>query len=80
MFMVFDPNYFLFLAPALLLALWAQWRTKAAFTAAARQPAPLSGAAAARLILDSAGATDVGIEAVPGHLTDHYDPRASCRA
>jgi Zn-dependent membrane protease YugP len=73
--MILDMNYFLFLAPAILLALWAQWRTKAAFAAAARLPAPLSGAAAARFILDSAGATDVGIEAVPGHLTDHYDPR-----
>lgn len=70
----FDPTYFLFLAPALLLALWAQWRTKSAFTAAARLPAPLTGAAAARYILDNAGATDVGIEAVPGQLTDHYDP------
>jgi Zn-dependent membrane protease YugP len=35
----------------------------------------LTGAAAARHILDSAGATDVEIEAVPGQLTDHYDPR-----
>jgi Zn-dependent membrane protease YugP len=38
-------------------------------------PAPLSGAAAARHILDSAGLNNVGIEMVPGHLTDHYDPR-----
>ena len=32
-------------------------------------------AAAARHILDAAGATDVAIEPVPGNLTDHYDPR-----
>lgn len=73
--MFFDPNYFLFLAPAMLLALWAQWRTKSAFTAAAQRPAPLTGAAAARFILDTAGAPDVGIESVPGQLTDHYDPQ-----
>jgi uncharacterized protein len=38
-------------------------------------PAPLSGAAAARYILDSAGLQNVEIEQIPGHLSDHYDPR-----
>ena len=70
-----DPNYMIAVAPAVLLALWAQWKVKSSYAAAARQPAPLSGAAAARHILDSAGATDVAIEQVPGQLTDHYDPR-----
>ena len=70
----FDPNYMLAIAPAILLALWAQWRVQASFAAAAREPAPLTGAAAARHILDSAGAHAVEIESVPGHLTDHYDP------
>ncbi len=74
-FFYFDPNYMLAIAPAVLLAMWAQWRVHASFAAAAKEPAPLTGAAAARHILDSAGATDVEIEAVPGHLTDHYDPR-----
>jgi Zn-dependent membrane protease YugP len=74
-FFYFDPNYMLAIAPAVLLAMWAQWRVHASFAAAAKEPAPLTGAAAARHILDSAGAADVEIEAVPGHLTDHYDPR-----
>jgi Zn-dependent membrane protease YugP len=74
-FFYFDPNYMLAIAPAILLAMWAQWRVQASFAAASREPAPLTGAAAARHILDSAGATDVEIEAMPGHLTDHYDPR-----
>ena len=38
-------------------------------------PARLSGAAAARYILDQAGCQNVGIEEVPGTLSDHYDPR-----
>jgi hypothetical protein len=38
-------------------------------------PAPLSGAAAARHLLDSAGLQQVAIEPIPGELTDHYDPR-----
>lgn len=74
--MFFDPLYFVWVAPAVLLAFWAQWRVQSAFASASQLPAPLSGAAAARHILDSAGAHDVQIEAVPGNLNDHYDPQA----
>jgi Zn-dependent membrane protease YugP len=70
-----DPIYWLMMAPALLLAFWAQWRVRSAYAAAQQQPAPLSGAAAARHILDSAGLGDVLIEPTRGHLSDHYDPR-----
>ncbi len=73
--MIFDPMYFLFIAPALLLGLWAQYRIRSTYAAARQAPASLSGAAAARHILDSAGLQDVAIEQVPGHLSDHYDPR-----
>ena len=38
--------------------------------------APLSGAAAARHILDAAGLQHVAIEPVAGQLSDHYDPSA----
>lgn len=74
--MFFDPVYFLFILPPFLLGLWAQFRIKSTYAAAQQIPAQLSGAAAARHILDSAGLRDVGIEAVGGHLSDHYDPRA----
>jgi uncharacterized protein len=72
----FDPHYFLYVAPALILGLWAQMRVRATYAVAQGMPAPLSGAAAARHILDSAGLRDVDIEQIPGQLTDHYDPRA----
>ncbi len=71
----FDPIYFLFIAPAFLLGLWAQMRIKTTYATAQRLAAPLSGAAAARHILDSAGLRQIDIEQVPGHLSDHYDPR-----
>ena len=71
----FYPEYFLFIAPAFLLGLWAQMRIKTTYATAQRLAAPLSGAAAARHILDSAGLGQIGIEQVPGHLSDHYDPR-----
>ncbi len=71
----FDPMYIVFLAPALILMLWAQARVKSAFAQGMRVPAQLSGAAAARYILDQAGCQDVGIEETHGTLSDHYDPR-----
>jgi uncharacterized protein len=71
----FDPKYFLFIGPALLLAFWAQMRVKSAYAAAQQLPAPLTGAAAARHILNSAGLDSVAIEEVPGEMTDHYDSR-----
>jgi uncharacterized protein len=74
--MIWDPMYFLFIAPAVLLGLWAQMRIQIAYTRAQQQPAPLSGAAAARHILDSAGISGVEIEEIPGRLSDHYDSRA----
>jgi len=74
--MFFDPKYFLMISPAIVLMLWAQWRVKATFAQAQKVPARLSGAGAARHILDAAGLQDVAIERVPGKLSDHYDPRA----
>lgn len=70
-----DPLYFLMLAPALLLGFWAQSRVRSTFAQAQRVRAPMTGAAAARYILDSAGLRDIAIEPVQGILTDHYDPR-----
>jgi uncharacterized protein len=74
--MFFDPYYFIWIAPALLLAAWAQLRVKSAYATAQQVPASLSGAAAARHILDSAGLQAVDIEQIDGYLSDHYDPRA----
>ena len=73
--MFFDPRYLIMLSPALLLMLWAQWRVKHTYEKAMQEPAPLSGAAAARLILDHGGLQHIPIEEVPGTLSDHYDPR-----
>jgi hypothetical protein len=72
--MWFDFRYLLYIAPALLLAMWAQMKVRATYAAAQQMPAPLSGAAAARRVLDSAGLNDVEIEMIPGQLSDHYDP------
>ena len=62
--------------PGLLLGIWAQIRLSSAYGKYSRVPVDsgMTGAQAAREILDRAGLTSVPVEEVPGHLTDHYDP------
>ena len=74
--MFFDPIYLLFLAPGVLLALWAQWRVSSAFQNAHQIPAAsgFSGAETAQEILRANGIRTVDVETVPGQLTDHYSP------
>jgi Zn-dependent membrane protease YugP len=69
--------YFLFVLPAVVLALWAQVKVQSAYSKYSRVRAQsgLSGAQAAREILDDQGLRDVPVQEVPGSLTDHYDPR-----
>lgn len=71
----FDPMYLLFVGPAMLLAMFAQWRVSSTFNYGMQLRAPMSGAAAARYILDAAGLQSVPVEETHGHLSDHYDPR-----
>jgi len=72
--MIFDPLYLVFVAPAMLLAFVAQTMVSSRYAAASRVSASMTGAQAARRILDSAGLHNVRIEQVSGHLSDHYDP------
>lgn len=64
------------LLPGLLLGLYAQMKLMSTYKRYSQQPlgAGVSGAEAARLILDRNGLREVPVERVPGHLTDHYDP------
>jgi len=73
---ILDIHLLLFIAPALLLGLVAQVMVKSAYATSRRIPAAMSGYAAARRLLDSAGLRHVDIEQTPGQLTDHYDPRS----
>lgn len=72
----FDPLYFVFLAPALLLSLWASFKTKSAFAkySKVRVATGLTGSQAAQRMLDSAGIRDVKVVPHQGMLTDHYNP------
>jgi Zn-dependent membrane protease YugP len=69
--------YFLFILPGVFFSLWAQHRVRSAYSKYSQIPNKrgITGAQAARAVLDSNGLTDVPIEMIPGQLTDHYDPR-----
>lgn len=73
---MFDPVYFIFIAPALVLSLWASFRTKSAFKkySQVRTMRGLTGAQAAKAMLDRAGIYDVKVVPTQGMLTDHYNP------
>lgn len=70
--------YFIFFIPGLLLMLWAQNKVKSSYKKYSKVPnmAGMTGAQAARRVLDTNGLHDVQIEAVRGELSDHYDPRS----
>lgn len=74
--MFFDPMYFVFIGPAILLSLWASWRTRSAFKkySKVRTASGLTGAQAAKLMLERAGIDDVEVVATRGTLSDHYNP------
>lgn len=59
------------------VSLWAQFRVKGTFQKHNQVPlrSGISGADAAAMIMRAAGVRDVSIEAVPGMLSDHYDPQ-----
>jgi len=68
---------FWLLIPALIFALYAQSKVKSTFSRFSQvsSVSRLTAAEAAGEILRYSPANDVRIERVPGHLTDHYDPR-----
>ncbi len=72
----FDPTM-LILIPAIILAIWAQTKVTTTFRkySKVRSSTSLTGARLARMLLDANGIFDVSVEAVPGKLTDHYDPK-----
>ncbi len=74
--MYFDTYALLFAIPGLLLGIYAQIKLSSAYNhyLGVGTQSGVSGAEAARGILDHAGLTDVPVAEVGGHLTDHYDP------
>ena len=76
MFYPFDYYYLILVVPALLFAAWAQAQVSGAYNrySLVRVSRGMTGAMAARRILDDNGLTGVRVERVAGKLSDHYDP------
>ena len=81
--MLFGLFYFdwtiLIVLPAFILSIWAQAKVSSTFNKYSQMYTRkgMTGASAARRILDANGLYDIKIERVRGELTDHYDPRAN---
>lgn len=73
----FNPTYWLYMAPAIILMLVVQWYVNSAYRKWSEVPNRnnFSGAQAAQRLMQRAGLYGVQIEAVQGRLSDHYDPR-----
>lgn len=69
-------TYLLFILPALILSLYAQFKIKSTFEKYSKIPSQrgITGREAASAILRRNQLGDVAVEAVGGSLSDHYDP------
>ncbi|MCX5750534.1 MAG: zinc metallopeptidase [Candidatus Saganbacteria bacterium] len=74
--MFYDPT-FLLLIPAIILAIYAQFKVKGTYAKYSQVQASsgITGAQLARELLSKGGIGEVAVESIPGDLSDHYDPR-----
>lgn len=72
-----DPYFLMLVLPAFIFAMWAQANVNSTFNKYSRMPTGgrMTGADAARAILNFNGLQDVTVNMVDGRLSDHYDPR-----
>ena len=77
--MYFDWTYIVLVMPAVLLSMWASSNVKNSYARYSRQfnRRGITGAEAARRVLDANGLRHVPIERVSGELSDHYDPQTN---
>ncbi|MCI8609227.1 MAG: zinc metallopeptidase [Firmicutes bacterium] len=75
--MFFYDSTYILLIPAILFTLYAQAKVSGNFKKYSKVKGGrhLTGAQAARKMLDANGLNQVRIERISGSLTDHYDPR-----
>ncbi len=74
----YDYTYLIYVLPALILALIADAKVKSAFAKykSVLSSRRITGAQAARLVLDANGLRHVPVGSVGGELSDYYDPTA----
>jgi Zn-dependent membrane protease YugP len=74
-----DPLYIILVMPAVIFSIIASAMVNSTFNkySKVRSRRGITGAEAARRVLDANGLYHVKIERIHGNLTDHYDPRAN---
>ena len=77
--MYFDWTYLFLVLPAMIFAMIASAGVNSTFAKYSKQYSSrgVTGAQAARLVLDKNGLQNIPIEQISGKLTDHYDPRTN---
>lgn len=77
--MYFDWTYLFLVLPAMIFAMIASAGVNSTFAKYSKQYSSrgVTGAQAARLVLDKNGLQHIPIEQISGKLTDHYDPTAN---
>jgi Zn-dependent membrane protease YugP len=73
----FDVNYWIYMIPAFLIMLAAQYFVSSTYKKWSQIPnrSRITGAEAAQRLIRSGGLYDVRVESVSGRMSDHYDPR-----
>lgn len=74
--MYIDWTYIVLVLPAVLFAAWANQHVNSTYRKYQRQYSRrgITGAQAARYVLDVNGLSNIRIEHISGNLTDHFDP------
>lgn len=74
-----DWTYIILVLPAVIFSIWASVNVNSTFEKYSKMKSHygITGAMAARRLLDENGLGHVKIERVGGNLTDHFDPRAN---
>lgn len=79
MYYYFNPTYFLFMLPGLIIALWAQAKVKHNYSKYSKviSRRGMTGADVAAYIMRAHSINNVRVEHIRGHLTDNFDPRTN---
>lgn len=76
--MYIDWTYIILVLPAVIFSLWASRKVNTTYQQYQTQfnSKNITGAQAARFVLDRNGLSNIRIEEISGTLTDHFDPSA----
>ena len=77
-YFLLDPRFLMFMAPVIILTIYAQTKVKSTYAYYSRigSRSGLTGAELVRRIIQHMG-LPVSVEVVKGRVTDHYDPRTN---